>query len=462
MDQSKLITLNVTLNDIKPSIWRRIRISSHATLLDLHYVIQIAFGWTNSHLFMFKLGSMEFVHSPDWEEDAFRFQSAELASLGDFIPKLFPKGSDFTYVYDFGDNWIHEILIEEIVDSPKKALSAVCLDGSRACPPEDVGSIPGYYQLLESLQDPDSDGYIDDLAWLGYVYDPEVIDIDSANRFIVDYFEASCLNEDTAWTRNLPVYNKRMDFIDRWTDKPEHADYALAVAFRCDVVTLLTYLRNHKVRGTKATGNFPRKHIRGIVEDFVTPPVLDQRFGDKVYELRSEDEVLDLLFVHKFSNMVGLIVGGENSVWRVTHLGDLFLDRPPLEQVWFLTKSWFYQFHWDNCYPFDDVFLNDHLFTFQRSLLKVLLDYPIGRPIEIDKVLVDFEERFPGWLTVYRRKDMFAFKSRQYFLSIVVEPFEKLGLFEVVKKESGLLEGHYDFSHIIMTDYGKTILGCFR
>ena len=456
-----LITVKIELKDIEPPIWRRIRISSLATLLDLHHVIQRAFGWTNSHLFMVKFGSMEFVKAPDWEEDAYRFQSAELAALGDFIPKMFPKGSTFTYVYDFGDNWVHEIIVEEIDESPKNLLSAICLDGSRACPPEDVGSVPGYYQLLDNLQDPGSEGFIESLLWLGYVYDPEAFDLNSANRFIIDYFEASRLSEDTLWNRDLPVYNPVLDFIDRWTDTPEHFEYAEGVAFRRDVVTLLTYLRNHKVRGTKATGNFPRKDIRGITEGFVNPPILDQKFGDKVYELRTEDEVLDLSFIHIFTNMSGLIVGGENRLWRLTHLGELFMERTPIEQVWFLTKFWFYQFHWDNCYPFNDVFLSDPLYSFQRKLLKVLLGYPLGRPVEINQVLEDLEEHSPGWLNIYGHHDMVAFKSKQYFLSIVVEPFEKLGLCEVVKKESELLEGLFDYSHVIMTDFGKTLLRCF-
>ncbi len=457
----KMITLKITLKDIQPPIWRRIRISSQASLLDLHYVIQHAFGWTNSHLFMVKIGSMEFVDSPVWEEDASRYQSADLAVLDGFIPKLVPKGSTFTYVYDFGDYWVHEIVVEEINHSPKDMLGVVCLDGGRACPPEDVGSVPGYYQLIESLQDPDSEEFIENLQWLGYVYDPEVFDLDSTNRFLSDYYEASRLSEDTIWARDIPIHQPSVDFTDAWTDKTEHHDYAKGVAFRQDVVTLLTYLNTHKVRGTKATGNFPLKDIRGITAGFVNPPILDQQIGDRVYKLRTEDEVLDLLFIHHFVNLAGLIIGGENSLWRVTHLGDLFMDSTLLEQVWFLTKSWFYQFDWDNCYPFGDVYLNDHLYIFQRHLLNVLLGYPIGKPVEINKVLDDLDERSPGWLSVYDHYDMVEFRSQNYIKRIVVEPFEKLGLFEVVKKESDRFKGSFDFTHIIMTGYGKTLLRCF-
>lgn len=456
-----MITLKVTLNGIQPPIWRRIKISSQATLLDLHYVIQYAFGWTNTHLFMIKLGSMEFVDSTVWKEEADCFQSAELAVLGGFIPKLVPKGYKFTYIYDFGDNWMHEITVEEIDDTKHDLLSAICLDGRRASPPEDVGSVPGYYQLLENLQDPGSDDYVNALEWLGYGYDPEAFDLDSANLFLRDYFEASRLSEDTIWTRDLPIYNPSLDFIQAWTDKPEHYDYAEGVAFRQDVVTLLTYLSTHKVRGTKATGNFPRKDIREITAGFVNPPILDQQFGDNVYKLRTENEVLDLLFIHQFVNMAGLIIGGENSLWHVTHFGDLFMDRKPLEQVWFLTKFWFYQFDWDNCYPFDDVILIDHPLIFQKNLLKVLLSYSIGSPVEINKVLDDLDELSPEWLNVYGHYDMVEFKSRHYFENIVVEPFAKLGLFEVVKIESDIFTGYYDFTHVIMTDYGKTLLRCF-
>jgi hypothetical protein len=457
----KLILLKVTLEGIDPPIWRQIKISSDATLLDLHYVIQNAFRWTNSHLFLFKIGSMKFVHTQDWEEDSYRFQAAELASLGGFIPKLVSKGSTFSYIYDMGDDWVHEILVENIEDSPKTLFGAICLDGKRAGPPENIGSVPGYYRLLKDLRDLTPEEYALTWGWLGFVYNPESFDLDSANLFIHDYFDAAQLSQDSLWARDLPVYKPGIDFIHAWTDEPEHFEYAEGVPLRRDVVTLLTYLRDHKVKGTKATGNFPRKDIRGITAGFVTPPILDQQIGDYEYQLRTEDEVPDLLFIHHFANLAGLIVGGENKPWRVTQLGNIFMDRTPLEQVWFLTKFWFYDFAWDNCYPYADVILYDHFFAFQKVLIKVFLGYPTGKPVEITKVFAGLDQTSPGWTSVFGYYKMPVSTQRNYFEKIVVEPFEKLGLLETVKEEREYFKGYYDFSHVIMTNFGKTLLKFF-
>lgn len=458
----KTIFLKITLKDIEPPIWRRVKITSCATLLDLHYVIQHAFGWTNTHLFLVNIGSMRFVNSPDWEEDAYRFQSAELAILEGFIPKLLPKGEKFSYDYDMGDNWNHEILVENIEDSPKAFSGAVCLDGERACPPENVGSVPGYYRLLEDLRDLTDEEYVEAWGWLGYVYDPEALDLNSANLFIRDYFYAAQLSHDTLWTRDLPVYNPHIDLYHGWIERPEHHQYAEDVVFRRDVVTLMTYLRDHKVKGTKATGNFPRKDIQGITAGFVHPPILDQQIGDQLYKLRTEDEVPDLRFIHNFVNMAGLILGGEDKLWRVTHLGEIFLEGTPAEQVWFLTKFWFYHFDWDNCYPFRDVFLSDHLYTFQKFLLTVILNYPTGKPVDINRVLSEIDHLSPDWLSILSYGESEIFKKNLYFVSIVVEPFEKLGLFEVVKEEDERFSGFYNFTHIIVTEFGKNLLEYFR
>jgi len=457
----KSIILRIKIRGIDPSIWRQIKISSDATLLDLHYVIQYAFGWMNSHLFLFNIGSMKFVHTPDWEEDAYRFQAAALAALGGFIPKLVQKGGEFSYIYDMGDDWVHEILVETIEDSPRTFSGAICLDGKRAGPPENIGGVPGYYRLIEDLRDSTSEDYALTWGWLGFVYNPEAFNLDSTNLFIQDYFDAAQLSHDSLWARDFPVYKPGFDFIHAWTDDPEHLGYAEEVPLRRDVMTLLTYLREHKVKGTKATGNFPRKAIRGITAGFVNPPILDEQIGDQEYKLRTEDEVLDLLFIHHFVNLAGLVVGGENKPWRVTHLGNLFMDRTPLEQAWFLTKFWFYDFDWDNCYPFDNVTLNDHLGAFQKVLLKLILGYPTGRPVEITKVLADLDRTSPGWISFLGYDKMPVFTQRHYFEKIIVEPFEKLGLFETIKEESEHFKGYYDFTHIIMTDYGKALLQFF-
>ncbi|HCU58322.1 MAG TPA: LexA family transcriptional regulator, partial [Anaerolineaceae bacterium] len=95
-----LLQLKISLKGSRPPIWRRVLVSSEMSLLDLHDVIQFVFGWQDYHLFIFELGSFEFVNYPDWEEDAYQFQSAEDAILGDLIPTYLPQGGKFVYRYD--------------------------------------------------------------------------------------------------------------------------------------------------------------------------------------------------------------------------------------------------------------------------------------------------------------------------------------------------------------------------
>ncbi len=60
----------------------------------------------------------------------------------------------FTYEYDFGDGWEHEILFEGCPEKEPGKQYPMCLEGERACPPEDVGGISGFYDFLEALADP--------------------------------------------------------------------------------------------------------------------------------------------------------------------------------------------------------------------------------------------------------------------------------------------------------------------
>jgi hypothetical protein len=365
-----------------------------------------------------------------------------------------------------GDNWQHEILIEDIEDTSKPFRGAICLAGARACPPEDVGSLPGYFELLENLKRPFSEDYRHAEGWLGYVYDPEAFDLIEVNQYLQDYFKSNQLSDDSLWCKDLPLHHPNIDFVSGWLTQlsPEDRKYAQDLVFRKDVVHLLTYLREHKVNGTKATGNFPLKDIRAIVAGFVNPVVLDQRIGDRIYKLRTEDEVFELLFMHKFLNTGGLILGGENMVWGLTCLGEKFLESKPEEQAWFLTKVWFYQFNWEFCYPFYDIELNTDIFSFQSRLLKLLESYPIGKPIEIDRLVMDLDRTMPGWISFNRISNSVHQKTRHFLLAIVIKPFEKFGLIEVVKTKDDDFDFNFDFyyTHVIMTNYGKRLMKFFN
>lgn len=109
-----------------------------------------------------------------------------------------------------------------------------------------------------------------------------------------------------------------------WINNLSHTEQELAenLPLRCDLVTLLTYLRDHRIIGTQATGNLPLKAIREVTAHFVHPPALDSTTGEHTYHLKSEDDVWPLLFVHLLANYGSLLEGGQAWRWRLTQEGN--------------------------------------------------------------------------------------------------------------------------------------------
>lgn len=174
---NKIYQIKVTLRHSKPPIWRRLLVSSGANLFDLHKIIQVAMGWTNSHLHQFIVRG-EYYSIPseeDWEPviDERKYRLAEIAPA---------EQSKFIYEYDFGDSWEHEVVVEKILPVDPKAKYPYCVKGKRACPPEDVGGIWGFEEFLEAMKDPKHEEHESYVEWWGGQYDPEAIDLDGINQ----------------------------------------------------------------------------------------------------------------------------------------------------------------------------------------------------------------------------------------------------------------------------------------
>jgi hypothetical protein len=169
--------LSVTLSDVKPPIWRRLRVASDLLLRDLHHVLQVAMGWNDSHLHEFELEGKRYG-MPDPREDAGRplldEQEYRLAAL-------LRRGTRARYLYDFGDDWRHEIVVEDTVFLAAGAPKAECLAGARACPPEDSHGPLGYADLLEALAK-SSKRSAELRKWVGADFAPEKFDLDLVNR----------------------------------------------------------------------------------------------------------------------------------------------------------------------------------------------------------------------------------------------------------------------------------------
>jgi hypothetical protein len=175
----QIYQMKVALKGAKPPIWRRILVPGHLTLDRLHMVIQVAMGWTSSHLHQFEAFGDIFGTADD--ELAFEFDVYDEASVK--LNTLLQREKDsMTYLYDFGDSWAHKVTLEKILPCDKAQTLPACIKGKRACPPEDCGGIWGYAALLNTLNEPSSPDYQNMLEWVGGGFDPEAFDIAETNR----------------------------------------------------------------------------------------------------------------------------------------------------------------------------------------------------------------------------------------------------------------------------------------
>ena len=177
-----LYQFKITLMDTKPPIWRRIQVKD-CTLDKLHEFIQTAMGWTNSHLHQFKIDEALFGDPMLMEEDfeARGFEDSTETMLSAVIPKRCNPFA-FEYEYDFGDSWNHKIAFEGFPNPEKGVKYPVCLEGERACPPEDVGGVSGYDEFLQAIANPKHEEHEACLKWAGGAFDSEKFSATAATK----------------------------------------------------------------------------------------------------------------------------------------------------------------------------------------------------------------------------------------------------------------------------------------
>ncbi|MEZ0094646.1 plasmid pRiA4b ORF-3 family protein [Streptacidiphilus sp. EB129] len=176
-------TIKVTLHGSQPPIWRRLQVPSTTDLLQVHRLIQAAFGWEGYHMWAFEAGRERYGVA----DGDLGIRSAEAKRLGDVAPIV---GSRLGYTYDFGDDWEHDILVEAVDAAEPGTAYPRCLTGRRACPPEDCGGVWGYAYLIEVLADPAHEEHEDRLEWLGLdsadQFDPASFDLAEINQILTD------------------------------------------------------------------------------------------------------------------------------------------------------------------------------------------------------------------------------------------------------------------------------------
>lgn len=216
--QRDCYVVRIDLDEARPPIWRRLRLASDLTLPQVHQIIQVAMGWTDSHLHHFLIGAAD----RDWQVDpfltGFDFDEGEEGISEDTVrldQVITTPGDRLFYDYDFGDNWHHTLRLEKVEPWNPGDPLAVCTGGRRACPPEDIGGIHGYHEALEVLAGRTPPGADDDwvqqlLTWLPPGYDPAAFSITDTNTQLA----AGPLPDLTQWHPGIA------DLLHRYSGSP--------------------------------------------------------------------------------------------------------------------------------------------------------------------------------------------------------------------------------------------------
>ncbi|MBI2072657.1 MAG: plasmid pRiA4b ORF-3 family protein [Gemmatimonadetes bacterium] len=164
----RIAQLRVTLLGIEPPIWRRLLVPYDIPLATLHRALLTCMGWQGYHLHAFEVGKIRYGEPDDEFPDG--TVAYDSVTLRDIAPA---PGARFAYQYDFGDDWQHEVVLENTLRLNRSARVPYCLDGARACPPEDVGGVGGFEDFLAALANPGHPEHQEYVTWVGEEYDPE-------------------------------------------------------------------------------------------------------------------------------------------------------------------------------------------------------------------------------------------------------------------------------------------------
>jgi hypothetical protein len=180
----RVYQFRITLLEANPLIWRRIQVKN-CTLDKLHEHVQLAMGWTNSHLHHFRIG-MHLYGDPMLMQENFadlNYGDSTSTKISEILPRT-GRRFRFGYKYDFGDDWQHDIVFEGCLRAERGKRYPVCVEGARACPPEDVGGVWGYAECLEALANPNHERHEEFSEWIGGSFNPEDFDPATATKMM--------------------------------------------------------------------------------------------------------------------------------------------------------------------------------------------------------------------------------------------------------------------------------------
>lgn len=170
----QIFQLRVTLDGVVPEVWRRVLVPGGYTLDRVHRVFQHAMGWSNYHLHSFDIAGTQYGE-PDPDGDLGLVDELDIR-----LDAVIRVGDTFRYTYDYGDWWEHTVTAEAVWPADPDERYPVCLEGERACPPEDIGGAYGYGRLVAALRDEDHPEHAEMMAWFGRgirpdAFEPELV-----------------------------------------------------------------------------------------------------------------------------------------------------------------------------------------------------------------------------------------------------------------------------------------------
>ena len=177
----EIYQIKVTLLGTRPPIWRRLLVPANLTLEQLHDVLQRAMGWDDSHMHDFRIGQKRYGR-PDPDDRLMGLPAMASERTARLSSVLGKAGAKAVYTYDFGDSWEHGIAVEKVLPREEGRAYPVCVDGKLHGPPEDCGGVPGFYDFLEAIADPEHERHEELKEWLGDDFDPEAFSVDEVNR----------------------------------------------------------------------------------------------------------------------------------------------------------------------------------------------------------------------------------------------------------------------------------------
>jgi len=169
--------LYVELDDVMPTVWRRLLVPTSVRLSKLADVLLNAMGWNNSHLHCFNVGGSRYGMVED------EYPEGEIDETSVTVRQALRGSKRFEFEYDFGDGWSHTVTIEQELSSPLGLKAAVCLGGENACPPDDCGGPGGFAKMLEALADTTNDEHESYQEWIGE-FDPTDFDLVATNALL--------------------------------------------------------------------------------------------------------------------------------------------------------------------------------------------------------------------------------------------------------------------------------------